>query len=539
LPGFSCRPKTARQLTVVVTIVILTIGGGRGAGDDLQPHPDAKANTHTPGEVDRPELIPLIVRDPQLLDGIVVDETHAMLQGSWQYSTHTPPYVGLGYLHDQNSEKGQSSVTFTPTLPHNGLYEVRLAHCWNSRRATNTPVTVGYAGGETTIRVNQQQTPEHNQLFRSLGTFPFKAGTSGWVRVSNEGTDGKYVIADAVQFLPVSESAVQPGADAFDDAAPQMYQLTARASEIDRRVLPHPEINFLIDNPDGRPADLQHAAVDTRVQPRGQLVIWLMGYNEQLFDRLTSYGLHVIRPHYANKWFSLCCRDQPVGEHCRGNIRLEAATGMDFSADVDIPRPDGMMERSLQFVRWLDANHPEGNWGQFLTDAGDDLRWEQVIMSGSSHGSTTAARFAKHQRVARVVALCGPRDQYQSWQSLPSATPENRYFGFSHVLDGGWTGDHYCRSWELLGMHRFGPIVNVDQSQPPFGNTRRLITDFDVDGDTRRAHSAVQPGRSAWKDGKTGRYMHEEVWRYLYTHPVEQVGPATAPDPDCIKDQRP
>ncbi len=95
-------------------------------------------------------------------------------------------------------------------------------------------------------------------------------------------------------------------------------------------------------------------------------------------------------------------------------------------------------------------------------------------MAGSSHGSTTAARFAKHQKVSRVVAFCGPRDQHQSWQSLPSATPENRYFGFSHVLDGGWVGDHYCRSWELLGMHRFGPIVNVDKQQSPYQNTRRL-----------------------------------------------------------------
>ncbi len=96
--------------------------------------------------------------------------------------------------------------------------------------------------------------------------------------------------------------------------------------------------------------------------------------------------------------------------------------------------------------------------------------------------------------MSRVVAFCGPRDQYQSWQGLPSATPENRYFGFSHVLDGGWTADHYCRSWELLGMNKFGPIVNVDKTKAPFGNTRRLITDFDVGGDAGRAHSSVVPG---------------------------------------------
>lgn len=334
-----------------------------------------------------------------------------------------------------------------------------------------------------------------------------------------------------------SNAAAQVTSLKFNDSKPQHYKLTARASELDSRVKAHSDIAFLIDTKDGKPADIQQAAVDTRVAPRGKLVIWLMGHNEPLFDRLNSYGLHAIRVHYANRWFGIKCRENPVGEHCRGNIRLEAATGMDFSDNVEIPTPDGMMERALQFVKWLAKKNPQADWSHFLSQDGKGLRWEDVIVSGSSHGSTTASRFAKFQKVSRVVALCGPRDQLQSWQSLPSATPENRYFGFSHVLDGGWVDDHYCRSWELLGMHKFGPIVNVDQTRPPYGNTRRLITDFDVGGDARRAHSSVQPGSRARKDN-AGNYMHEDVWRYLYTHPLDKVGKPTPLDDSCEKNQR-
>ena len=169
----------------------------------LKPHPAAVPNTHAPGEVDRPELVPFIVADAAKLPGIVVDETAATLVGKWQYSTHTPPYVGLGYLHDQNAGKGEKSVTFTPDLPRAGRYEVRLAHCYNIRRATNAPVSIRHADGETKLRINQQEEPTHGRLWRTLGTFRFAAGTNGWVRISNEGTEGKYVIADAVQFLPV------------------------------------------------------------------------------------------------------------------------------------------------------------------------------------------------------------------------------------------------------------------------------------------------------------------------------------------------
>ncbi|MCA9060662.1 MAG: hypothetical protein KDA85_19255, partial [Planctomycetaceae bacterium] len=151
------------------------------------------------------------------------------------------------------------------------------------------------------------------------------------------------------------------------DPIPQQYRLTARASELDPRVQAHPEIDFLITNPNGSPADVQQASVDTSVSSKGQLVIWLMGHNQALFDRVNSYGLHAIRVHYANKWFSICCKEKPIGEHCRGNIRLEAATGMDFSDEVSIPKPDGMMERARQFVIWLEQQNPEGKWGQFLT----------------------------------------------------------------------------------------------------------------------------------------------------------------------------
>ncbi|MGJ8696422.1 MAG: BPSS1187 family protein [Verrucomicrobiaceae bacterium] len=319
----------------------------------------------------------------------------------------------------------------------------------------------------------------------------------------------------------------------FDDPQPQHYQLTARASEIDSRVKAHPGIGFLIEK-NGKPADVQHASVDTSVPPRGKLVIWLMGHNPEFFRILNQQGLHTIRVEYANKWFSICCKGRPVSEHCRGNIRLEAATGEDHSDEVAIPKPDSLKERAFQFVKHLANEHPQGKWSHFLNADKTDLRWDDVILSGSSHGSTTAARLAKHTKVSRVVALCGPRDQHQTWQALPSATPANRYFGFSHVLDMGWASDHYCRSWELLGMNDFGPIVNVEQSKPPYNNTRRLITDFDVGNDANKAHGAVLPEKYSPKT-KNGDYTHLAVWKYLFTHPVDQVGPPIPPDDSCLK----
>ena len=342
-----------------------------------------------------------------------------------------------------------------------------------------------------------------------------------------------------VTSLVISWTATQ-AADvplAFNDPAPRRYELSARASLIDPRACPHPEIGFVFEK-NGKPADVEKASVDTRVKPQGKLVIWLMGYNGPLFERLNGYGLHAIQVHYANGWFDKLSKQAPPSEdQFLGNIRLEAATGKDFSRAVDIPSPDGMMERAVQFVKWLAKENPPGRWEYFLTDDRQGLRWERIIMAGASHGSTTAARFAKYQRVDRVVMFCGPRDQYETWQGLPSATPTNRFFAFSHVLDGGWTGHHYDRSWELMDLNKFGPVVNVDHAAPPFGNTRRLVTAADVKNDAGRAHSSVVPGGAAVKDA-SGRFVHEDVWRYLFTHPVEQVGQPVPHDPACPMDLR-
>jgi hypothetical protein len=309
--------------------------------------------------------------------------------------------------------------------------------------------------------------------------------------------------------------------------------LRVRASEIDPRARPHPEIGFVFEK-DGKPQDVQHASVDTAVPLQGKLVIWLMGYNDGLFQRLNSYGLHAIQVHYANQWFGTL---EPRDRMARGSIRLEAATGLDVSDQIEIPPPDGMMERATQLVKWLANQQPAGEWRQFLTDDTTRLRWDKVIVSGASHGATTAARFAKHIALDRVVMLCGPRDQEQDWQSIPSATAPNRFFGFSHVLDTGWTGHHYCRSWEMLGLHQFGPVVDVDAQPPPYGHTRRLVSAADVGGDEKRAHSAVTPGPASPK-ASDDTFLYEPVWKYLYTHPVESVGQPVAADPSCRAEPR-
>ena len=57
--------------------------------------------------------------------------------------------------------------------------------------------------GETVVKVNEGEPAPIRKLFRSLGTFRFEKGKAGSVTIQTTGTEGKYVIVDAMQFLPV------------------------------------------------------------------------------------------------------------------------------------------------------------------------------------------------------------------------------------------------------------------------------------------------------------------------------------------------
>jgi hypothetical protein len=145
------------------------------------------------------------------LPGFVVDVTEALAVGEWKLSQYTGRFIGSGYLHDDNSGKGQKTLTFQASSLPAGRYEVRLAYSHAGSRATRAPVTILSAEGETMVHVNQRKAPDIEARFVSLGQFGFEANGQGFVLVSNEGTSG-HVTADAVQFLPVELIGTQVAA---------------------------------------------------------------------------------------------------------------------------------------------------------------------------------------------------------------------------------------------------------------------------------------------------------------------------------------
>jgi len=144
------------------------------------------------------------------LPGILLDNAAAQLEGPWQDSVHSKPYIGNGYVHSgipgREEAKVSKSITFRHQLPAAGKYAVYLAYNSGSNRAASAPVEIQHADGDAKLKVNQREAPKGPALFHSLGEFNFQVDKEAVVTVSDKDAQG-IVIVDAVLFVPSQEVA--------------------------------------------------------------------------------------------------------------------------------------------------------------------------------------------------------------------------------------------------------------------------------------------------------------------------------------------
>jgi hypothetical protein len=177
--------------------------GDEVAGDSIYSCITAVAGTTAPGLYSLPveatdadgdgegELI-LEVFDPdeRIIDN---DDPEASYVGTWPSFSNANAYDGDAQYH--TSGTGANTATWTPDLPTTGSYNVYAWWVAYTNRATDAPYTINYDGGSETIYVNQQV---NGGQWNLLGTYPFAAGTSGSVVLTDDANG--VVIADAVKW---------------------------------------------------------------------------------------------------------------------------------------------------------------------------------------------------------------------------------------------------------------------------------------------------------------------------------------------------
>ncbi|RLJ06566.1 MAG: hypothetical protein DRP16_05000, partial [Candidatus Aenigmatarchaeota archaeon] len=127
-------------------------------------------------------------------------------EGDWSTSTTGNEY-STNWRRDNSPGTG-SWARWTPNISIAGNYEV-FAY-WStagSALASNAPYTVYYAGGSSTVTVNQEI---NGNQWNSLGIFEFNSGTSGYVQLDDNANDD--LCADAIKFVLKGSASAQANA---------------------------------------------------------------------------------------------------------------------------------------------------------------------------------------------------------------------------------------------------------------------------------------------------------------------------------------
>ncbi len=147
---------------------------------------------------------------------VTMDDFDADLRGRWNGTIpdyipglslrYSDVYLGPG-IHRDVVVKGKAAAArahFQPTIPRAGRYQVCLGFRPSKSQATNTPVLIKHAKGNTKLSVDQRKevTPFN---WVPLGEFEFKAGDASFVEITNSNTDGR-VAVDGVRWVWISDT---------------------------------------------------------------------------------------------------------------------------------------------------------------------------------------------------------------------------------------------------------------------------------------------------------------------------------------------
>ncbi|MFO0947664.1 MAG: DUF1553 domain-containing protein [Planctomycetota bacterium] len=140
-----------------------------------------------------------------LVAAVTIDDDDASFSGNWVASTSVKPYVGRNYRYASGDA---AAVYKLDDRIEPGRYSVRVAYTPHANRSKRTLVTVAHAGGETSVRIDQTQTPTFEGLYVDVGAFQFAKGKGNKVTIGTNGAD-HIVVTDAVQLVPLDKK--KPG----------------------------------------------------------------------------------------------------------------------------------------------------------------------------------------------------------------------------------------------------------------------------------------------------------------------------------------
>lgn len=298
----------------------------------------------------------------------------------------------------------------------------------------------------------------------------------------------------------------------------------------------------------------QFACISTNGAWRNQLVVFFPGTGgvpasfDNFCQNAANLGFHALALTYDNDTsLDDFCGNDPNAD-CYFEVRTEFLTGTNSTTKTNITRVNSIEFRLAAFLNYLHTNNPAEGWGQYLIRTNqfwaNALAWTNFILAGHSQGSGYAAFIAKQREVQRVVTFVGGDywlfgEQAAAWNFLPSATPVERWFGFTHSKDAFPVGVQMPK-WEAQELTRFGPVVDVTMEQPPYHYSHTFASTLEpcpnVFGNIEY-HGATVNDPPQVRDSN-GVPFYAGVWTHMLTGPLLPP-PGTTVFADSVRDFSP
>ena len=162
-----------------------------------------------------------ILNVPQYEKVIDTGDPEASLAGSGWFASANPGYWPPTQAQLHPIGNGSVYAQFKPNFPAEAIYEVYGWWVSSSNRCTDTPFIIKHKNGTDTVRVNQAQNGSSWQL---IGVYRFSPDTTQRILISDAGTSGVYVVADAVKLISYDSSTDADEQDFMK--APAEYKLS-------------------------------------------------------------------------------------------------------------------------------------------------------------------------------------------------------------------------------------------------------------------------------------------------------------------------
>jgi hypothetical protein len=226
-----------------------------------------------------------------------------------------------------------------------------------------------------------------------------------------------------------------------------------------------------------------YVSLDTRTSTKNKLFVFLPGtsgspiFYKLIVKKAAAIGYHSLGLMYPNNSDLYTASATSSDLTLFGKCRQEIFDGTDQTTGVSVDQTNCIKSRLYKLIIYLQQQHPEQNWQQFIIN--NDVDWSKCVVAGHSQGGGHALYIAKKIPVSKAISFASidwnsTLSRSADWVLQTGVTPISKLYSFNSISDEIFNYNNV--KIQLADMNFIGPAINIDNTSPIYNNSHTLIT---------------------------------------------------------------